>query len=193
MQKFYKPEEVAGLLSLDSELVISLIQSGQLRGYLIGNQTRIGEEDLKQFLEKCVVPTVFSSVSSAMRNGGMVTVRPSDADQRKECPTFGGQATFSYCGSAATGTIIWPGKKVSYKLRFDADQWAALLVEFRGKEVRAGLNFSHPESGSFGEWIKIRWNTKMGPAAYVGGILIQEGYAERPRPGWIRFFDARKD
>jgi hypothetical protein len=67
-----------------------------------------------------------------------------------------------------------------------------LLNTFRGQEVRAGLNFSQPEEGSFGHWIKEHWNTKMGPAAYVGGILIAEGYAVRPKPGWIRIFEQRR-
>lgn len=105
----------------------------------------------------------------------------------RQCATFGGKATFPYTGSVATGTHVWPGKNAHFKLTFTKEQWDELLTAFDGEEVPAGLNFATPKQGSMGAWIKEHWHTKMGPAAYVGGILIAEGYAERPRRGWIRF------
>lgn len=176
------------MLKVSSEVIHRLIESGQLRAYRIGSELRIGESDLAKYLDLAVVnasPAPAGEGTAAAREGKWVAA---EVDRHKECPTFGGQSTFSYSGSVATGTTIWPSKKANYKLRFDATQWALLLQTFGGKEVRAGLNFSVPEAGSFGHWIKEHWNTKMGPAAYVGGILIAEGYACRPRPGWIRLF-----
>ncbi len=189
MQRFYTLHNLADLMSLQDERISSLVESGRLKAYRIDGEIRIGEEDVTQYLTGCVVqvaqrPTVNGTGTRAVEIPS--TAEP--AVHRQDCRTFGGQATFAYSGSVLTGTIIWPGQRTSYKLRFDAKQWAALLEAFMGKEVRAGLNFSSPEPGSFGEWIKIHWNTKMGPAAYVGGILINEGYAERPRPGWIKIF-----
>ncbi len=189
MQRLYKTQDLADLSNLEPERIARLVKSGQLRAYLIDGELRIGEEDLERYLAGCVVQPAQMACSISSHDSAVM--RPSDTsgtEQRRGCPTFGGQATFVYCGSVQTGTTVWPGQRTSYKLRFSAEQWSALLQAFRGKEVRAGLNFSHPEPGSFGEWIKIHWNTKMGPAAYVGGILINEGYAKRPRPGWIEVF-----
>jgi excisionase family DNA binding protein len=192
MTHFYSAEELASLLKVDVDLIHQLVQSGHLRAYCIGGELRIGDADLATYLEHAVV-----AVDPVKRGSAAdpVTPTPTPAMQGvrdQECPTFGGQSTFSYSGSVTTGTTIWPSKKAKYKLQFDAAQWQMLLDTFRGKEVRAGLNFSQPEEGSFGHWIKQHWNTKMGPAAYVGGILIAEGYASRPRPGWIRLFEHRR-
>jgi excisionase family DNA binding protein len=180
MTRFYTPDELAQVLSVDAAVVLDLVASGRLRAYRIGEHVRISETDLQQYLETAIVSTPHPAEQPA--------AAPPSAETRKECPTFGGQASFTYLGSVATGTTIWPSKKASYKLVFDAAQWALLLDTFRGKEFRAGLNFAKPEPGSLGAWIKEHWNTKMGPAAYVGGILISEGYADRPKPGWIRVF-----
>jgi hypothetical protein len=43
-----------------------------------------------------------------------------------------------------------------------------------------------------GQWIQENLPTKMNPACYVGGLLIEEGYAERPRAGVIRFLPRRR-
>ena len=196
MTSFYSEEELAALLKVDLEIVRHLVQSGQLRAYRIGGEVRIGESDLAKYLDQSVVktqPESSGSTSSGSTEEAVAPASPTDQGNRdRECPTFGGQSSFSYSGSVATGTIIWPSKKANYKLRFDAAQWALLLKTFRGKEIRAGLNFSQPELGSFGHWIKENWETKMGPAAYVGGILMAEGYASRPRPGWIKIFEQRQ-
>ncbi|MEP7364876.1 MAG: helix-turn-helix domain-containing protein [Acidobacteriota bacterium] len=182
MLKFYAPEELAQILNVGVTLISNLVSSGQLRAYRIGDHVRVGEADLQAYLERAVVNATQADYPPQK------TAFPAAAETRKECPTFGGQSSFIYTGSVTTGTTIWPSKKQTYKLQFDATQWALLLATFQGKEIRAGLNFAKPEPASLGEWIKQHWNTKMGPAAYVGGILITEGYAARPRPGWIRIF-----
>lgn len=194
MQKLYTPNEVAGLLRLEADEVLRLVRAGRLRAYSIAGEIRIGEDDLGAFVENCALaPDADCSSKSTQANKSNDSNHQNDLgpERRHDCQTFGGRAVFTYSGSVATGTTIWPGAKATYRLVFDAGQWASLLKSFRGTEIRAGLNFAHPEPGSFGEWIKVHWNTKMGPAAYVGGILIHEGYAERVRPGWIKFFDQR--
>lgn len=50
-----------------------------------------------------------------------------------------------------------------------------------------GGSFSGPPSGSLGEFIQQRLPTKMNPAVYVAALLIEEGYAEESRRGYIRF------
>jgi excisionase family DNA binding protein len=188
MNVFYTPQELAALLKVDVEIIHQLVQSGQMRAFRIGGEMRIGENDFANYLEQSVVTAVPAERTSTADPVTSDLMLAPHENRPKECPTFGGQSTFSYSGSVATGTIIWPSKKANYKLRFDAAKWALLLDTFRGKEVRAGLNFAQPEEGSFGQWIKQHFDTKMGPAAYVGGILIKEGYASRPRPGWIKVF-----
>ena len=185
MTRFYTLEELAQVLSVDAVVVSDLVAAGQLRAYRIGEHVRISEADLQQYLDTVVVGTA--------PTGQVPTSPPPVGDARKEIPTFGGQASFTYTGTVTDGTTIWPSKKAKYKLSFDTTEWALLLDTFRGKEIRAGLNFAKPEPGSLGAWIKEYWNTKMGPAAYVGGILIAEGYADRPRPGWIRVFAQKQN
>ena len=58
--------------------------------------------------------------------------------------------------------------------------------------MRVGLSFGGPEEGSFGQWIQEKLPTKMNPACYVAGLLIEEGYAERARAGVIRFLPQRR-
>ncbi len=186
MPGFYKPEELAEMLQVENKTIHELVRTGLLRAYRIGGELRISGQDLATYLESAVEQVTTTSPETPLPTHRAPTNQ--SADHARECPTFGGQSTFTYTGSVTTGTIIWPSKKATYKLKFDANQWALLLSTFQGKEVRAGLNFSTPEPGSFGAWIKEHWNTKMGPAAYVGGILIAEGYAERSRPGWIKIF-----
>jgi excisionase family DNA binding protein len=173
LPKFYTTEELASLLSVQPEHVTALVHTGTLRAYRIANQVRISEADLQQYLDTCRI--------TAPQTNGTTNSTP----DRTTCPTLGGQTTFTYTGSVNTGTTIHPGTKATYKLHFTASQWQELLKTFRGKSVRAGTNFAKPEPGSLGAWIKQHWNTKMGPAVYVGGILIREGYATREKPGWI--------
>jgi excisionase family DNA binding protein len=183
LQQFYTPEQIASLLRIDHQDVDRLINNGSLRAYQIASQIRISGSDLQAYLDTVRITA-----------NGNTTTPPGSAHSAagKTCATFGGQATFTYHGSITTGTTFTPGTKATYKLRFTSDQWQELLTAFSGRTVRAGLNFASPETGSLGAWIKEQWHTKMGPAAYVGGILINEGYATREKPGWITFYESKK-
>jgi hypothetical protein len=110
--------------------------------------------------------------------------------QTRLCPTYAGRTRFRVVGSVAEGAAIWPGKMGS-PLRFSADFFATLLARFAGSEVEVGASFSGPTGGSLGEYIQSNLPTRMNPAVYVAGLLIEEGYAERTRRGWIRFFRER--
>jgi excisionase family DNA binding protein len=175
--QFYTPDQLANLLHIEHDHLLTLVNNGHLRAYRIANEIRIAAPDLQAYLDTCRITT----------NGTTPPVTTPVTSDRKTCPTFGGQATFTYTGSVPTGTTIHPGTKATYKLHFNANQWQELLTAFQGKTIRAGLNFAKPEPGSMGAWIKEHWNTKMGPAAYIGGILNAEGYATRSKPGWITF------
>jgi hypothetical protein len=80
-----------------------------------------------------------------------------------------------------------------YPINFPKETLDALLAHGRSRgEMRVGLSFSGPEEGSLGQWIQEKLPTKMNPSCYVGGLLIEEGYAERLRPGVIRFLPRRR-
>lgn len=192
MQPLMTSDEVGKILRMDTTGVTLLVDQGRLGAFRVGDTLRFSESQVTQFLRTCEVAKSEHEPAVSEDERTVASVRQTDTTDRKWCKTFGGQSEFPYTGSVETGTSIWPGKNVHFRLKFTSQQWSDLLVAFRGRgEVRAGLNFAHPEPGSMGEWIKQNWNTKMGPASYVGGILIAEGYAERPRRGRIRFFDKR--
>ncbi len=175
--KFMTPDGACGALQIDIADLLNLVQRGQLRAHQIAGQLRFSAENFKAFLNGC-----------AVHGDAEAPMAP-----RRDCKTFAGRKKFSYVGSVETGTKIWVGTAMLSPLRFTKEQWAALLGQFREKTIPAGLSFDKPEAGSMGDWIQANWKTKIGPATYVGGILIAEGYAERTRPGEIRFFGVRRE
>jgi hypothetical protein len=63
----------------------------------------------------------------------------------------------------------------------------ALLTHFPEGEVAVGGSFDGPVRESLGEFIQQKLKTKMNPAVYVAALLIDEGYADASRRGYIRF------
>jgi len=63
----------------------------------------------------------------------------------------------------------------------------ATLAHFREGEVSVGGRFDDPGRDSLGEFIQQQLKTKMSPAIYLAALLIEEGYAEPARRGYIRF------
>lgn len=185
-KKLLSPEEVAAILQVDPSEVLTLIEEGTLKAYRFGSIVRIDEDDLERCLEANATRTERSEPppGALVRNHSQAGVRL--------CKAFGGRATFRVSGHVDTGVQIWPGSMPS-PISFPKERLDALLAYGRSRgEMRVGLNFSNPGAGSLGQWIKEKLPTKMNPACYVGGLLIEEGYAERPRPGWIRFLPARR-
>lgn len=98
----------------------------------------------------------------------------------------GGKELFTYGGSVKTGTIIGYGDGFKSRAKVTASQYEEILHQFAGKEVRVGTSIDNPPQGSVGEWIKANIN-KSGLMSYIGAILVHEGFATKPKRGWIRF------
>lgn len=92
--------------------------------------------------------------------------------------TWSGRSQFKYEGSVVTGTTIFYGKECRYKVKINAEDYAALKEHFRGRTIKVGTSRDDPPRGSRGKWL-IENVTKTATASYVAPILIEEGYAER--------------
>ena len=68
----------------------------------------------------------------------------------------------------------------------------ALLARFPEGDVAVGGSFDDPGNGSLGEFIQDKLPTKMNPAVYVAALLIDEGYADESRRGYIRLRKAAR-
>lgn len=98
--------------------------------------------------------------------------------------TWGGHTSFSYSGSVKAGTKIIYGKKKNSNVT--AEEYRALLRQFRGSTVNMGTTRTFPPKGSVGDWLMANV-TRSGIASYVGPILVAEGYAEKSDGPMIKF------
>ena len=110
-------------------------------------------------------------------------------DTQRTCMTVGGRGVFEVEGAIETGLRIWMGTHRT-SVRFPAEFLSNLLGHFRGRTVRIGSKFDDPGEGSLGDYIQKNLPTKMNPAVYLGGLLIDEGYAEKPKRGYLHFFES---
>jgi len=180
MQNYLTPEETAQQLKVDVSEVLSLIEKGKLRALCIGTNVRIPEPELEQLLTTCAAgPAVEENSHSAASEA------PKSKDNTRLVATRTGRAVFRVCGSVASGAEIWPGN-MRYPIKLPKSFMGALLSHFKG-EVAVGGRFDHPLRGSLGEFVQQKLRTKMNPAVYVAALLIDEGYAEASRRGYIRF------
>src|SRR5258708_21864256 len=92
--------------------------------------------------------------------------------------------TFSYDGSVNTGTTIRYGQRFKFTATISAINYQRLLRQFSGNQVAIGTSKTDPPAGSVGDWMKANVN-KSGLMSYVGAILLEEGYATKPRRGRI--------
>jgi hypothetical protein len=95
------------------------------------------------------------------------------------------RAKFRVSGSVAGGAEIWPGR-MQYPIKLPKLFMTELLAHFREGVVPVGGKFDDPARGSLGEFIQQKLGIKMNPAVYVSALLIDEGYAEPARRGYIR-------
>jgi hypothetical protein len=79
-----------------------------------------------------------------------------------------------------------------YPIKFPKSFMDAMLAHFPGGEVAVGGSFDGPTRGSLGEFIQQKLKTKMNPAVYVAALLIDEGYADTSRRGFIRLRGKRE-
>ena len=100
----------------------------------------------------------------------------------------GGEESFTYSGSVKIGTTIGYGNGFQFRATISNTQYEAILKHFSGKEVKVGTSMDKPPVGSVGHWVKANVN-KSGLMSYIGAILVEEGFAAKPKRGWIRFLD----
>ncbi len=181
MQSYLTPEETAEQLKVEVTEIIGLIEQGKLRAIRIGSNIRIPESEL----EKLVVTSAAGPTPSAP------AATEALPDNSRLVPTRTGRTTFRVSGSIAAGAEIWPGK-MRYPIRFPKSFMDALLAHFLEGEVAVGGSFDGPVRGSLGEFIQQKLKTKMNPAVYMAALLIDEGYAEASRRGYIRFRDRKE-
>jgi hypothetical protein len=90
--------------------------------------------------------------------------------------TWAGRSHFEYSGSVETGTDIIYGQ--GWKVRVDAQEYAALRRHFLNRIVPVGTSRTDPPEDSLGAWLQSNV-TRTGIASYVAPILLLEGYAVR--------------
>jgi excisionase family DNA binding protein len=179
MQSYLTPEETAQYLKVETAEIVSLVEQGKLRAVRIGDSIRISESELEKLAVTCAaVPTAMDVLASTTTSEPL-------ADNSRWCPTRTGKR-FRVSGSVATGAEIWPGQ-MRYPIRFPKPFMDALLAHFREGEVAVGGSFDRPLRGSLGEFIQQKLKTRMNPAVYLAALLIEEGYADAARRGYIRF------
>jgi len=172
MQRYLTPEETAQQLQVEVKDIMSLIEQGKLRAISIGSHIRIPGPELEKLLVTSAAGPAPIDVS-ADTNSRLVRTRT-------------GRATFRVSGSIATGAEIWPGK-MRYPIRFPKSFMDAMLAQFPEGEVPVGGSFDGPVNDSLGEFIQRTLKTKMNPAVYLAALLIEEGYADASRRGYVRF------
>jgi len=179
MQSYLTPEETAQQLKVEVTEIMLLIEQGKLRGIRIGNNIRIPEQEVEKLLITSAAGPNPEEVSASL-----LTETPPDNSRSMRTRT--GRATFRMRGGVATGADIWPGK-MRYPIKLPKWFMDDLLANFSEREVAVGGSFDEPLRGSVGEFIQEKLKTKMNPAVYLAALLIEEGYADVSRRGYIRF------
>jgi len=170
MKSYLTLEETAQQLKVSEADIRSLVDQGKLRAISIGNSIRVPEAELERLPVTCAAgPNPAETLPDDSRLVYTRTGKP-----------------FRVSGSIAGGADIWPGK-MRYPIRFPKQFMEALLAQFPEGEVAVGGSFDDPGSGSLGEFIQEKLPTKMNPAVYVAALLIEGGYADESRRGYIRF------
>ena len=181
MQSYLTPEEAAQHLKVEADEITALITAGKLKAIRIGSNIRIPESELENLL---VTAAAVPSVNDQEEETAAEAL-PLPAGARW-CATRTGRAKFRVSGSVAKGAEIWPGR-MPYPIKFPRQFMDALLAYFQDQEVPVGGKFDDPVRGSLGEFIQQKLKIKMNPAVYLAALLIEEGYAEASRRGYIRF------
>ena len=179
MPSYLTPEEIAQQLKVEVPEILLLIKLGKLRAIRIGSNIRIPEPELEKLPVTC-------AAGPAPVDAPYFPVLETPPENTRLVATRTGRATFRVSGSIAAGAEIWPGK-MRYPIKFPKSFMGALLAHFSEGEVAVGGSFDGPVRGSVGEFIQQKLKTKMNPAVYVAALLIDEGYADASRRGYIRF------
>ncbi|MGA7462104.1 MAG: helix-turn-helix domain-containing protein [Candidatus Korobacteraceae bacterium] len=179
MQNYLTPEETAQHLKVEVTEIMPLIEQGKLRAIRIGNNIRVPEQEVENLLITSAAGPNPSDVLASILTRSL-------PDNARLVRTRTGRATFRVRGGVAVGADIWPGK-MQYPIKFPKSFMDDVLTHFSEKEVAVGGSFDGPLRGSLGEFIQRKIKTKMNPAVYLAALLIEEGYADASRRGYIRF------
>jgi excisionase family DNA binding protein len=178
MQTYLTPEEAAQQLKVEVGEILSLVQQGKLKAVRIGSSIRIPEAEFERLPVTCAaVPAPHHLVPAPSGDPEL----PAGA---RRCP-LRKRGNFRVIGSIAEGAAIWPGR-MKYPITFPKQFMDDLLAHFQEEEVAVGGKFDDPGEGSLGEFIQRKLGTKMNPAVYLAALLIDEGYADIGRRGYIR-------
>jgi|HubBroStandDraft_2_1064218.scaffolds.fasta_scaffold369750_1 excisionase family DNA binding protein len=183
MQSYLTPEETAQQLKVEVSEIMPVIEQGKLRAIRIGNNIRIPEQEMEKLLNTSAAGPNRKDVPASL----VTEILP---DNSRLMRTRTGRATFKVRGGVATGADIWPGK-MQYPIKFPKSFMDDVLTHFSEKEVAVGGSFDRPLRSSLGEFIQQKIKTKMNPAVYLAALLIEEGYADASRRGYIRFHGRR--
>ena len=169
-------------LKVGTDEITALTTAGKLKAIRIGSNIRIPESEFDSLLVTCAAVALVNGQEKATTPDN---VSPLPAGARW-CSTRSGRAKFRVSGSVAKGAEIWPGR-MPYPIKFPEPFMDALLSHFQGQEAPVGGKFDDPTPGSLGEFIQRKLKIKMNPAVYLAALLIDEGYAEPSRRGYIQF------
>lgn len=180
MPTYFTPEELAQILKIKMEDVMTLISDGKLSAIRIGESIRISEAELDNLAVTCAAGPVSNAPTKEAETDDQAL-----APGQRWCATRSGRAKFRVSGSLASGASIWPGKMQS-PIKFPKTFIDKMLAHFKVGEFAIGGKFDDPGKGSLGEFIQHELRIKMNPAVYMAALLIDEGYAESTSRGHIR-------
>ncbi|WKC35673.1 hypothetical protein QYM18_14455 [Ectopseudomonas chengduensis] len=98
--------------------------------------------------------------------------------------TWGGRSEFDFVGSIKQGTIITYGS--NNQITFTAQQYQAMLENFRGQTITVSPERNEPEHGSLEFWLRNNV-TQTAIASYVAPILVNEGVVTRRADNRLQF------
>jgi excisionase family DNA binding protein len=173
--------QTAELLQVAVPDVLQLIDEGRLRAVRIGADWRVPETALDRLAEAPPPRPAASPLAQLPLGAG-----------ERWCPTFAGRKDFRVRGGVAEGAVIWPGPKAG-PMALPKSFFTAMLREFAGQTLPIGMEFRRADTGTLGRWVQDNLPTRMNPTCYIAGLLVTEGYAEKPpERGYIRFLPARR-
>lgn len=187
MPTYFTPEELAKILKIGMEDVMSLISEGKLSAIRIGESIRIPESELGNLAVTCAAGPLKSAPKEVAPREDLAL-----PNGQRWCTTRSGRARFRVSGSLATGANIWPGKMQS-PIKFPKPFVDKMLENFKLGEFPIGGKFDDPGKGSLGEFIQRELRIKMNPAVYMAALLIDEGYAEPTSRGYMRLLQKQRD
>jgi excisionase family DNA binding protein len=185
LQNYFTPGELANGLKVKVDDVMALIAEGRLHAIRIGTTIRVPESEIDKFLSS---PPPMPQ--APMNQSDTTNSRDLLPDGVRWCLTRTGRAKFRVSGSIARGAEIWPGQ-MRYPVKFPREFMDKLLAHFRTGEFPVGGKFDDPGQGSLGEFIQRELDLKLNPAVYLAALLIDEGYAEETRRGYLRLVPKR--